>query len=350
MDALTLSQPSPELLLPPEAARRLATLVAGYTGGYALPQGFYVDDGVFEADLERVFAGNWLFAGVTSDVPQPGDSLTWTVGRESVLLVRDTDGDVRAYHNVCRHPAASAIEPQLRPHRLDGTRVATRLHYRVGANWKTLVENNRECYHCRANHPEFCLSNFDLGVAGDSRRNRGYEAALAAQHRRWTDLGLSPTATSFPGGAFFRVARLPLRDGYVTESLSGRLVAPLLGDLPSAEVGSLRVITLPNAWIHANADYAMTTRLTPISPGVTDVDITFLVRHDAVESQDYDLDELTAVWVATSEQDWDLCERNYAGVRSRGYLPGPLSSVTEGSVRTFHDWYLTALTGVAGSA
>ena len=422
MDALTLSQPSPELLLPPEAARRLATLVAGYTGGYALPQGFYVDDGVFEADLERVFAGNWLFAGVTSDVPQPGDSLTWTVGRESVLLVRDTDGDVRAYHNVCRHrgcrllsdgpaaarvivcpyhqwaygtdgtlrgaphmgsdidrdelslrpvhlrelagllfvsfaaepppfdPAATVIEPQLRPHRLDGTRVATRLHYRVGANWKTLVENNRECYHCRANHPEFCLSNFDLGVAGDSRRNRGYEAALAAQHRRWTDLGLSPTATSFPGGAFFRVARLPLRDGYVTESLSGRLVAPLLGDLPSAEVGSLRVITLPNAWIHANADYAMTTRLTPISPGVTDVDITFLVRHDAVESQDYDLDELTAVWVATSEQDWDLCERNYAGVRSRGYLPGPLSSVTEGSVRTFHDWYLTALTGVAGSA
>ena len=76
-----------------------------------------------------------------------------------------------------------------------------------------------------------------------------------------------------------------------------------------------------------------------MAPDVTDVDVTFLVRDDAEQGTDYDLDELTAVWVATSEQDWSLCEQNYAGVRSRGYVPGPLSPVTEGSVSAFHDWY-----------
>lgn len=418
IDAVPLSGWAPE---PPERGDPgwMSALLAAHADGYSLPQACYVDPELFEADLERVFAAGWLFAGVESDLPDPGSLLTWTIGRDSVLLVRHTDGVVRAYHNVCRHrgcrllpdgpasarviacpyhqwvygtdgalrgaphmgpelarealslrpvplrevaglyflslaedpppfaAAAEAIAPQLGPHRLDRTRIATRLHYRVEANWKTLVENNRECYHCRVNHPEFCLSNFDLGGAGDSRRNRGYETVLAAQRRRWIDLGLAPAEVSFPDGDFFRVARLPLREGFVTESLRGDLVAPRLGDLPSGDVGSLRVITLPNAWIHANADYAMTTRLTPLSAAATTVDITFLVRSDAVAGRDYDPAELTAVWIATSEQDWALCEQNYAGIRSRGYRPGPLSAVTEGSVRTFHEWYLTALTAPA---
>lgn len=51
------------------------------------------------------------------------------------------------------------------------------------------------------------------------------------------------------------------------------------------------------------------------------------------------------VWIATSEQDWELCEQNYAGVQSRGYVPGPLSPVTEGSIAVFHSWYRRALEG-----
>lgn len=239
--------------------------------------------------------------------------------------------------------ALDAVEPQLRLHDLARTRVAAREHYTVGANWKMLVENNRECYHCRANHPEFCLSNYDLGVAGDMRTNRHYEEVLATHQQRWVEAGLQPREVSFVGDGWFRVARLPLREGYLTESLSGELVAPRLGRLPDINVGSLRLITLPNSWVHVNADYVMTTRLTPVHAGRTDVDVTFLVRDDAAEGRDYDVNELTAVWRATSEQDWELCERNAAGVRSRGYVPGPLSPVTENSLGTFHDWYLRAV-------
>ncbi|MGI8948026.1 MAG: aromatic ring-hydroxylating oxygenase subunit alpha [Ornithinimicrobium sp.] len=383
--------------------------------GYSLPQRDYVDQDIFDLDMERVFARSWLLLGSTAELPQPGAVLTWSVGRDSVVVTRDQDGSLQAHHNVCRHRgsrlrpdgcgservlvcpyhqwtygldgslrgaphmgsdlsrdqlglrpvhlrelagllfvcfdqeapafdhARAAIGPQLGPHRLDRTKVAARLHYDVRANWKMLVENNRECYHCRANHPEFCQSNYDLGGSGDSRTNSRYEATLASRRASWTAQGLSPFDVSFDAGGSFRVARLPLRDGYLTESLSGRLVAPVLGALDGADVGSLRVISLPNSWSHANADYAMTTRLTPISPALTAVDVTFLVRDDAVEGADYDLAELTEVWVATSEQDWVLCEQNHAGAASRGYLPGPLSTVTEGSVGAFHSWYARAL-------
>ena len=54
----------------------------------------------------------------------------------------------------------------------------------------------------------------------------------------------------------------------------------------------------------------MTTRLIPISPRLTRIDVCFLVREDAVEGVDYDPERDAAVWRATSEQDWELCELN----------------------------------------
>lgn len=402
-------------------------LLSEQPAGYALAQEFYVDDEVFDLDLERVFAANWLLVAAACELPDPGDVLTWSVGRDSVVLTRGEDGVVRAHHNVCRHrgcrllpdgassarvlvcpyhqwsytldgglrgaphmnfpsnfpsnlpsgtsaekdllslrpahlrdlggllfvcfaddpppfdAAAAVIEPQLRLHELEHTAVAARQHYTVRANWKTLVENNRECYHCRANHPEFCLTNYDFGIPGDVRSSARYDAAFVEHHRRWVAQGLAPKEVSFADDGWFRVARLPLREGFATESLTGELVAPLLGRLPGSDVGSLRLVTLPNSWTHVDADYAVTTRLTPRTADCTDVDITFLVRDDAVEGRDYRVEDLTAVLGSTSEQDWVLCEQNAAGVRSRAYVPGPLSPVTEGSVRNFHEWYQRAL-------
>jgi Rieske 2Fe-2S family protein len=400
------------------ARSRIDGLAATQPAGCSLLQDYYVADDVFQLDLERVFATSWLLVAAASELPAPGDLLTYSVGRDSVVLTRTADGEIRGFHNVCRHrgcrllpdgpcsavrvlicpyhswayhldgslrgapqmgpglphetlslrpvhlqnlggllfvcfadepppfeDVAAAVEPQLRLHELERSKVAVRQHYTVRANWKTLVENNRECYHCRVNHPEFCLTNYELGIPGDTRTDARYEAALAEHHRRWVAQGLEPQEVSFVDGGSFRVARLPLLDGFVTESLTGELIAPLLGRLPSSDVGSLRLITLPNSWSHVDADYAVTTRLTPISADSTDVDITFLVREDAVEGRDYQVADLTAVLGATSEQDWVLCEQNAAGIRSRGYLPGPLSPVTEGSVQVFHDWYERALSG-----
>ena len=272
-----------------------------------------------------------------------GEDFALDCHRLAPVAVREVQGLV--FVCLSPHPPdfdafAGALAPQLAPHRLADTRVATRLSYRVAANWKTLVENNRECYHCRGSHPEFTLSNFDLGVHGDVRSSPRYASALAEAHRRWARRGLPSEEVSFPGGSWYRIARLPLRDGFVTETLDGVPVAPMLGELTVDDAGSLRVVGLPNLWAHANCDYAVTTLLRPVDAGTTDVDVCFLVRADAGE---VDLDALTAVWRATSEQDWELCERNYAGIASRGYRPGPLSPVVEASVESFLSWYTAAV-------
>jgi Rieske 2Fe-2S family protein len=90
----------------------------------------------------------------------------------------------------------------------------------------------------------------------------------------------------------------------------------------------------------------MTTRLLPAAPDLTDVEVCFLVREEAVEGVDYDPDKVAAVWKATCEQDWELCENNFAGIRSVAYEPGPFSPVTESSVESFVRWYLDQLRGV----
>jgi len=383
--------------------------------GTTLPRESYVDEGVFQADLDAVFLRGWLFAGHACEIPEPGDFFTFQIGAESVIVVRDHDGAIRCHFNVCRHrgsriltdscgtaralvcpyhqwtygldgrlaaarlmgtdfdtgglglrpaavqevaglvfvclapdpppfePARQAIAPQLGPHGFDRAKVAARLHYEVRANWKLLIENNRECYHCRGSHPEFCLSNFDYGVDGDPRRSTTYEKVLVHESARWESLGLAPKEVSFPGGSWYRVSRLPLKEGYLTESIDGRPVAPLMGDLTSHDTGSLRVIGWPNMWAHANCDHGVTTRLTPLAAGLTAVDLCFLVRQDAVEGVDYDPERIVHVWRATSEQDWELCENNHAGVSSMAYQPGPYSPVMENSVESFVRWYTARL-------
>jgi Rieske 2Fe-2S family protein len=194
------------------------------------------------------------------------------------------------------------------------------------------------------------MSNYDLGLPGDARSDAGYDSLLESEYASWQGLGLSPREVSFPNGRPYRVARLPLKESFVTESLDGERVAPLMGDLPDENVGSLRIIALPNFWAHANCDYAMTTRVRPVSAGLTQVEVSFLVHEDAVEGEDYEPEKVAHVWKATSEQDWKLCENNYAGIKSLAYEPGPFSEITESSVESFLRWYLDQLAGESDSA
>jgi Rieske 2Fe-2S family protein len=235
--------------------------------------------------------------------------------------------------------AAAAFAPQMAPHELTRTQVAARHNYTVQANWKLLIENNRECYHCRGAHPEFCLSNYDFGLPGDKRGADEYQKRWDEQRTHWERLGLKPRDINFPGNSFYRVSRLPLRPGFVTETIGGGRAAPLLGRVQDENTGSLRIIALPNLWAHVNCDYAMTTRLLPLDERSTAVEVTFLVRAGARPGVDYDPVTIETVWKATSEQDWRLCENNQAGALSAAYDPGPYSPVMESSISSFIDGY-----------
>ena len=131
--------------------------------------------------------------------------------------------------------------------------------------------------------------------------------------------------------------------GFVTESLDGSSVAPPMGSYGDCDVGTVRSRILPGFWCHASGDHAVTTRLLPLGPCETAVDVTWLVDAGAVEGRDFQLERLLPFWRVTSEQDWALCERNQRGVLSAEYRPGPYSPSREANVIAFVDWYLSAL-------
>lgn len=243
-------------------------------------------------------------------------------------------------------PARAALEPMLAPQGLERAKVAAARTYDVGANWKLVWENNRECWHCHAGHPEYVQANFDAASPADARARQAVAARAEALSRRLRASGLEidyrePGLIPFPAPErWWSINRTPLAEGFVTESLDGGPVAPLMGDYPEHDVGTLRTRTMPNFWSHSSGDHAVSTRLAPAGPGHTRVQIQWLVHEDAVEGRDYDVDRLLAFWRITSEQDWELCERNQEGVRSSAFTPGPYSSAREYNVIALVGWYL----------
>ncbi len=396
----------------------IARLVASYRPGGPLPRPFYTDAAVFEADMARIWRRFWLYAGHGCSIPAPGDWLTWEIGTDSIILVRNPAGTVNAFFNTCRHrgsrickderghgralacpyhgwtydldgklknrteaefgvhqstlglhpvplreaggllfvalgddpvsfdAALADLAPRMERQGFADAKLAKTARYTVKANWKLIFENNRECYHCPIAHPEYTRATFDVARAAPSGVKH-VERQTEAANARFREMGLDTgDAWSNMSGDFWRVTRAPLADGFVTQSLDGKPVAPLMGrmrELGRGSAGTLRSTVFPNFWQHASDDYAAATRITPLDAGSCRIDIDWFVHKDAVEGKDYDLAALAAFWQRTSEQDWAICEANQQGVSSSRYVPGPYSKTVEGNVQRFVDWYLGEL-------
>lgn len=78
-------------------------LLNGYQRGYSLEQPFYLDQGIFDAEFERVFEPQWLLVDHVTRIPNPGDYFLYEIAGESIIVVRGRDQEIRAFYNVCRH-------------------------------------------------------------------------------------------------------------------------------------------------------------------------------------------------------------------------------------------------------
>ena len=87
--------------------------------------------------------------------------------------------------------AAAAIAPFARPQGLNRAKVAKVVDYDVAANWKLVWENNRECYHCNVNHPQYIKANFDHYNADDvsERVQSRIDHAVARSEAKWAAAG-----------------------------------------------------------------------------------------------------------------------------------------------------------------
>nr|MDJ0814291.1 aromatic ring-hydroxylating dioxygenase subunit alpha [Woeseiaceae bacterium] len=78
-------------------------LIASQKPGFALDQRFYTDPDIYELEIERIINRNWILAGHQSELPEQGDFKVFNVAKESAIIVRGSDGELKAFANVCRH-------------------------------------------------------------------------------------------------------------------------------------------------------------------------------------------------------------------------------------------------------
>lgn len=87
----------------------LKSLLARRRPGYSLEAPFYLSPDILKTDFDLIFGQHWIYVGVEPDVPEPGDVMVVDIGVNSILIVRDDDMAVKAFHNVCRHRGARLV-------------------------------------------------------------------------------------------------------------------------------------------------------------------------------------------------------------------------------------------------
>ena len=402
----------------------IRNLINSRRKGHTLPAPFYLSKEIHDLDITEIFSKHWLFVAVEPDIAEPGDYIRVEVGHNSVIIVRDDDMNVKAFHNVCRHrgsqlcddikgsvgnivcpyhqwtydlsgkliynehmgegfdkndhnlkpvqvgniagllficlsdnPPADfedmkqAIEPYIAPHRLADCKVALQEDIIENGNWKLTMENNRECYHCVANHPELLNSMYEYGFGyqpspENAEKVQEFRDLIVSENSRWAACGLPSSEIDLLDGCAtaYRTQRLPLEKAGESQTMDGKVASrKLLGKLTQRNLGGLSFWTQPNSWHHFMSDHIVTFSALPIDAEHTLVRSTWLVHKDAVEGVDYDIKKLSEVWRATNKQDSNLVERTQRGVKSDQYEPGPYSPYTEELVEKFTNWYIQRL-------
>ncbi|WP_156680755.1 aromatic ring-hydroxylating oxygenase subunit alpha [Sphingomonas profundi] len=385
---------------------RIGALVAERREGHCLPQGLYNGAEAFEFDMTAIYGRSWIMIGFECELPKPGSYLSEMIGTWPILIVRGRDGEIRAFHNSCRHrgsilcqpgsgtapkivcpyhrwtydldgslfaamrmgedfdkaehglrqlhlrqvsgalfvcfaeepPAfddfAEKLEVYLGPQRMENAKLAHHSVISESANWKLVMENGRECYHCAIGHPELART-FPVGVKkhfdadGDDR--------LLAFLNTMTEHDLASEAIE---GSWWQLARFALNPDVVTLSMTGQhVVGKLMCDHNDGYVGSMRLAIDPHCFMHATADHVFIFSAMPVSPTETHVFGKWYVHKDAVEGVDYDVESLIELWTRTNLQDKELAENNQRGVNSPGFVPGPYSAEAESLALRFTDWY-----------
>jgi Rieske 2Fe-2S family protein len=412
--------------MPQAVSASISSLLDARVDGHSLPAGLYTRADVFEADVEVFFRRHWICIGLECDVPEPGDANVIDIGKSSIILLRDDDGQLRVMHNVCRHrgsrllASGSAIvsklvcpyhqwtyelsgelihaphmgvgfdkgcrnlkpvnfrsvggliyaclsddppedierlqqvmETRLAPYDIGNARIAFQTDVIEKGNWKLTMENNRECYHCSANHPELCVSFVDLDFGfdpeslspKDREQARKHLALYAERTEAWEADGF-PSAAVEPvvdGATNFRTQRLIIAGAGESQTPDATAASSrLLGSMTRKDLGDTHLWG-HNSWNHFMGDHAVIVIVIPLSADRTLVRTKWLVHKDAVEGIDYDLEKLTNVWIATTEQDAELVARSHTGIQDPAYEPGVYSPFTEGQLDRFSTWYVNRM-------
>lgn len=349
----------------------------------SLPKEAYTARAFYAREQRRIFWDQWVYAGRAQSWERPGSYTVLDVAGESVIVLRDREGVLRAHLNLCRHrgsrllcgegllrgaircpyhgwaydpdgtlvaapfipfdvipeqakhlhrvavgewggfvflhltqargeSARHTLADQLGPvpqrlarYPLESLRTARTIAYDVRANWKVLLENYNECYHCAGVHPELCR------VVPAFKRNGG--AGLDWEHG------------------------IPHRDDAFTFTFSGKTTRAPFKDLDENQRARHNgELIYPNFMLSLSAEHVAAFRLLPDGPRRTRVLCDFLFHPEEIEKPGFDPSDAVDFWDLINRQDWAICESVQDGMRSRAFRFGYYAPMEDASLDIRH--------------
>jgi Rieske 2Fe-2S family protein len=234
------------------------------------------------------------------------------------------------------------LEEPMGMYDFENLKVAAQKSYAIPANWKLLIENYQECYHCATAHPEYALMH--TMMLDDNKRER----ASSHMYERMEACGIKDIyidhvdSAARPGEIGFGFARTAMFSKFKTGSFGGQPVAPLLGSITGYDGGQADLSFGPFSFLLAYNDHVVCYVFTPFDHNNSNCEIYWLVRGDAEEGKDYDVDELTWLWDVTTKADKEIIVNNSRGIHSKYYEPGPFSKM-EDLEQIYIEWILAEL-------
>lgn len=357
-------------------------------GAMTLARRYYTDQDVYDSETESVFFKRWIYAGRVNSLETPGSYFLREIESESIIVLKDGEGGVRAHHNVCRHRGTRLLsepEGQLSKsiqclyhawtYALDGKllgapfmdevesfcredyplksvavetwegcifinlsddpepfeqafaglmnrfgswtmpelRTAHTITYDVPANWKLLIQNYSECYHCPGLHP--ALNELTPFRNAENEMEEG------------PVLG-GPMRMSIDGGSM---------------TMTGQTCAAPLGDLSGEALNRVQYFTVyPNMLLSLFPDYVLIHRIDRLATDRSRVVCDWLFHPDAMAQPDFDPSGAVEFWNMTNKQDWAVSALSQQGISSRAYTPGPYAEL-ESMIATWDGEYLDSI-------
>jgi Rieske 2Fe-2S family protein len=168
--------------------------------------------------------------------------------------------------------------------------------YDLACNWKVVLENYHECYHCPLIHPELCQ--VSPPASGDNFELDG----------------------AWVGGT------MDLKDHAATMSLDGHSDGVPIPGLDAERLRTVAYLGLfPNLLLSLHPDYLMTHLVEPLGPDLSHVVCTWYFPPEATGRPGFDPAYAVEFWDRTNRQDWAACESVQRGMASPHFRPGPLA-------------------------
>jgi glycine betaine catabolism A len=357
-------------------------------GQHTLAREYFTSEEIFQTERERIFFRSWLLAGHVSQTEQPGNYFLFELDGESVIVVRDATGDIRAFHNHCRHrgsrlcqESAGALGSSIQcpyhawTYGLDGAlravpamtevagfdRADYPLHRVAMEIWEGFVFLNF------AKQPVPFAEAFSAVVGKFTHRQaaqlKSVHQAVYEVKANWkllfhnfSECYHCPTVHPLLNKLTpFRNSENDLEEGAVlggpmwmsnpegSMTMGGERCAAPFAALSAEERARVYYYTLfPSAFISFHPDYVLVHRTQALAIDRTRILCDWYFHPDAIAAPGFDPQPAIAFWDLTNRQDWELCANAYLGVASRAWQPGPYSEL-ESQVAAFDRQYLRVM-------